>query len=200
MENKIKNDIEVISQVLKAFSEGDFTVDMKLESEEFAPISAEFEQFKTKMGNFVQDNQAMALAAQKGELDNRIDITQYKGSFADIANGTNNTMDTLVGALRDMSYVANRLSAGEFDARVTNMYAGEFAVLKNAINSISESNTNLLRDSELLNAAIGKGELTVRMELEKYNKDFEKIASIINGTLDTVELAFSDLSDGLKNL
>jgi hypothetical protein len=27
------------------------------------------------------------------------------------------------------------------------------------------------------------------MDLDKYSKDFEKIASIINGTLDTVEMA-----------
>jgi len=200
MENTITNDIAAISNALKAFSEGDFSAELKLEGKDFSPVSEEFTKLKAQLEIFVSDNKEAAEASQKGELDHRINITQYKGAYADIANGSNNTMDTLVGALRDMSYVTNRLSKGELDARVTNMYAGEFGVLKDAINSVGESTTSLLEDAELLNAAIAKGELTVRMELDKYKNDFEKIASIINGTLDTVELAFADTTEGLKNL
>ena len=200
MEKKMTNDIASIAEALKALSEGKFDVALSLESTEMAPIMGGFNALKEQLVAFEKDNQVVALEAQKGDLDNRINIIAHKGSFADIANGTNNTLDTLVGAVRDMSYVANRLSSGELDARVTNMYAGEFGVLKDAINSVGESTTNLLQDAELLNAAIGKGDLTVRMGLDKYNNDFEKIASIINSTLDTVELAFSDVADSLKSL
>lgn len=200
MEKKMTNDIVAVAEALKALSEGKFDVVLSLESTEMAPIMGGFTALKEQLLAFEKDNQVVSLEAQKGDLDNRINIIAHKGSFADIANGTNNTLDTLVGALRDMSYVANRLSSGELDARVTNMYAGEFGVLKDAINSVGESTTNLLQDAELLNAAIGKGELTVRIGLDKYNNDFEKIASIINSTLDTVELAFSDVADSLKNL
>ena len=200
MEKKMTNDIAAMSAALKALSEGNFEAELALEGAEFASIKEEFTNLKAQLKQFETDNKSMAEAACKGELDHRIDIIKYKGAFADIANGTNNTMDTLVGALRDMSYVAKNLSAGQLDARVTNMYAGEFGVLKDAINSIGASTSSLLEDSELLNTAIGKGELTVRMELDKYKNDFEKIASIINGTLDTVELAFADTMNGLQNL
>ena len=194
------NDITVITDALKALSQGDFEVALRVESSEMAPIVEGFNALKEELKRFTKDNAVVTSEAQKGDLDNRIDIISYKGSFADIANGTNNTLDTLVGALRDMTYVANRLSSGELDARVTNLYSGEFGVLKNAINSLGESTSHLLQDAELLNTAIGKGELTVRMDLEKYSKDFKKIASIINGTLDTVEEAFADTIEGLKNL
>jgi len=200
MEKKMTKDIAAMSAALKALSEGNFEAELALEGAEFASIKEEFTNLKAQLKQFETDNKSMAEAACKGELDHRIDIIKYKGAFADIANGTNNTMDTLVGALRDMSYVAKNLSAGQLDARVTNMYAGEFGVLKDAINSIGASTSSLLEDSELLNTAIGKGELTVRMELDKYKNDFEKIASIINGTLDTVELAFADTMNGLQNL
>ena len=194
------NDITVVADALKAMSKGDFETTLSVESKEMAPILEGFNALKEELMRFAKDNAVVTREAQKGDLDNRIDIISYKGGFADIADGTNNTLDTLVGALRDMSYVANRLSSGELDARVTNLYSGEFGVLKNAINSLGESTSNLLDDAELLNTAIGKGELTVRMDLDKYSKDFEKIASIINGTLDTVEEAFGDTMEGLKNL
>lgn len=194
------NDIVAISEALKALSEGKFDESLHLENQDMAPIMAEFSKLQEQLSTFAKDNATVANDAQRGNLDSRINIIEYKGGFADIANGINNTLDTLVGALRDMSYVTNRLSAGELDARVTNMYSGEFGILKDAINNVGESTTNLLYDAELLNAAIGKGELTVRMDLGKYEKDFEKIASIINSTLDTVELAFSDLAHGFNNL
>jgi len=194
------NEIASIGDALKALSVGNFEVTVNVENQDMAPIVEGFNALKETLVRFEKDNETVAREAQKGDLDNRIDIISYKGGFAEVANGTNNTLDTLVGALRDMSYVANRLSSGELDARVTNLYSGEFGVLKDAINSIGESTSYLLQDSELLNTAIGKGELTVRMDLEKYSKDFEKIASIINGTLDTVETAFADTIDGLKNL
>ncbi len=200
MEKKMTNDITVIADALKALSRGDFESALSVENNEMAPIVEGFNALKEELNRFAQDNATVATQAQKGDLDNRIDIISYKGSFADIANGSNNTLDTLVGALRDMSYVAKRLSSGELDARVTNLYSGEFGVLKNAINSIGESTSHLLDDAELLNTAIEKGELTVRMDLDKYSKDFKKIASIINGTLDTVEEAFADTIEGLKNL
>ncbi len=193
-------DIAVIAEALKAVKEGNFEGSVSVESKELTPIVEALGALKEELARFAKDNASVAQEAQRGDLDKRIDIISYKGGFADIANGTNNTLDTLVGALRDMSYVANRLSSGELDARVTNMYSGEFGVLKNAVNTLGESTSNLLQDAELLNAAIGKGELTVRMDLDKYSKDFEKIASIFNATLDTVELAFADTIDGLKNL
>ncbi len=193
-------DIAIIAEALKAVKEGNFEGTVQVESAALSPIVEALGALKEELARFAKDNATVADEAQRGDLDNRIDVIAYKGSFADIANGTNNTLDTLVGALRDMSYVANRLSKGELDARVTNMYSGEFGVLKDAINSLGESTTNLLDDAELLNTAIGKGELTVRMDLDKYSKDFEKIASIFNATLDTVELAFADTIDGLKNL
>ncbi len=193
-------DINVIAEALKAVKEGNFEVNVSVDNQAFTPIVEGLNSLKEELQRFAKDNATVAHEAQRGDLDNRIDVISYKGGFADIANGTNNTLDTLVGALRDMSYVVNRLSSGELDARVTNMYSGEFGVLKDAINSLGESTTNLLDDAELLNTAIGKGELTVRMDLDKYAKDFEKIASIFNGTLDTVELAFADTIDGLKNL
>ncbi len=194
------NDIANVAEALQALSEGKFDVALSVESKELAPVMEGFKSIQEKLQAFQQANLTVNQEAQKGDLDNRIDVISYKGAFAEIANGTNNTLDTLVGALRDMSYVANKLSSGELDVRVTNMYSGEFGVLKDAINSLGESTSSLLQDAELLNTAIGKGELTVRMDLDKYAKDFEKIASIFNGTLDTVELAFADTIDGLKNL
>ncbi len=196
----MKNDILAVSEALKALGAGEFGVSLNVENKEFEPIMAAFSSLQEQLSSFEKDNVVVASEAQKGNLDNRINVINYKGAFADIANGTNNTLDTLVGGLRDMSYVANRLSSGELDARVTNQYAGEYGVLKDAVNSIGESTSHLLQDAELLNTAIAKGELTVRMDLDKYSKDFEKIATIFNQTLDTVELAFADTIDGLKNL
>jgi methyl-accepting chemotaxis protein len=177
--------LRIIGENLDKLSAGDFSAQVTQDMQgDYLVLKKATNDLGTLLNYIIEDSNTMNQAADKGELDVRIDTNKYTGDFAKITGGINSTMDVTVRNLRIIGENLDRISAGDFSAQVTQDMQGDYLVLKKATNDLGKLLNFLIEDSNTMNQAAGKGELDVRIDTNKYTGDFAKISNGINDTMD----------------
>ncbi|MDD5312318.1 MAG: methyl-accepting chemotaxis protein [Dehalococcoidia bacterium] len=78
-------------------------------------------------------------AASEGRLGVRGDATNLEGGWADIVNGINSVLDSIVNPLNEVSGVLYKQSEDDFTVRVEGDYQGELNKLKDAANKAMDN-------------------------------------------------------------
>jgi methyl-accepting chemotaxis protein len=193
-------DIGQVAGIIRALANGEFNVNVNINNPAFGEIGNELRALQETMRRFLDETSRVNKSILAGDIDTKVETRNYRNDFATIADSFNYNMDVSVGAIRDIGQTINRLSAGDFKARVTNPYSGDFDVLKNSINSLGENLEELGNDSSLLSSAVSRGELTVRVDLGKYKGDFVSIHTSTNAALDMFEQALDDINTSLGTM
>lgn len=82
----------------------------------------------------------------KGRLDIRGDISKYQGNYAQIISGINDTLDAVVGPVKEIGRVLDLVASGDLTTEVTGEYQGDFATLKNSANTMITNLRSLVID------------------------------------------------------
>ena len=96
------------------------------------------------MNGLIEGAKTMADAAAAGQLDTRVDVSQFQGAWQTIIQGLNDTAEGVAVPLRDIGGVLDRLAAGDSKAQVTNDYKGDYEVLKAACNNLGDQLKSLI--------------------------------------------------------
>jgi len=115
------------------------------------------------LGALVADAEMLSKAAVEGKLATRADASKHHGDFRKVVEGVNETLDAVVGPLRDMAETISTLADGDLTVRMTKNYAGDFkdsteAVTKQsqqvhaAIQQIASNTPSLVSSSEEMTA------------------------------------------------
>jgi methyl-accepting chemotaxis protein len=83
----------------------------------------------------VDETSRLTVSARVGQLSARADAAHYEGSFAELLDGVNATLDAVVGPINESTQVLERVAQRDLRARMTGEYAGDFAKIKTAINT-----------------------------------------------------------------
>lgn len=196
----MNNEIGKLTEALQALARGEFNVKLRLKDEAFDDLSNAFDDLVDQLQNLSSDSVAMNKAASDGKLDVRIDTKKYEGDFLEIIEGMNSTMDNTVNVLKEVGTTLDKLSSGDFKAKVVSTMEGDFSILKTATNELGDLLNNLIVDSNMMNEEGSKGNLEAQIDINKYHGDFNKITSGINGFAAVVNDAFSEINKTLNNL
>ncbi len=144
-------------------------------------------------------------AAAKGELDSRIDTAQYTGFMAQLGNGINGLMDSVVQPVNAAITVAEALAEGDLCTTMDGEYGGEFLALANAMNSslgnllsmvteIREASNNVFGAAREI--AEGNNDLSQRTESQA--SSLEETASAMEELTTTVQQNAENASEATK--
>jgi signal transduction histidine kinase/CheY-like chemotaxis protein/methyl-accepting chemotaxis protein len=196
--------IDDINEYLESIIDGNFVLNNKkfekYDSSKYNKTISLLTKLNSRLSTMVEDSDMMNSAARSGQLDVRIDTSKYRGDFAKITNGINDTIGATVDALRDVGDNLDRLSAGDFSAKIEKEYDGDYAVLKRATNNLGEYLNNLIVDSNMMNSSARSGLLDMRIDTSKYRGDFAKITNGINDTIGATVDALRDVGENLDRL
>ena len=191
------NDIANITQAIRSIANGEFDTAVNISNPHLGELKKEIENLTSVLKSLEAETSSVNAAILQGDIDAKVDTRKFKNGFGKIADSYNYNMDVSVGAIRDIGQTINRLSGGDFKARVTNPYSGDFDTLKNSINNLGVNLEALRDDASLLAAAVARGELSVQLDMSKYQGDFSKIPESTNATLKSVEEALDDINSVL---
>ncbi|MBI4943843.1 MAG: methyl-accepting chemotaxis protein [Actinobacteria bacterium] len=121
--------------VFQAFGDGDFTADMPKLPGQKAFINAAIEQVRGNLEAIVADATMLAAAAVEGRLSTRADATRHRGGFRTIIDGINDTLDSVIGPLNEVSRVLAALEAGDLTQTIDKAYQGDLEQLRLAANN-----------------------------------------------------------------
>ena len=122
-------------------------------------------------------------AAHRGELGHRGDAEAFSGSFAHIVQGMNQTLDGVVGPLRQATLCLGALSRGEVPAVGEGRYPGELAQLGEALQGMVSCMGRLLSQMDGLAQAARSGQLSHRADSEAFDGEWAHIVEGVNEAL-----------------
>ena len=128
----------------------------------------------------------MSDLAKEGQLSERANPGQFKGSYAEIVKGVNTTLDAVIGPLNVAANYVARISQGDIPTKITDTYNGDFNTLKGNLNTCIDAVNALVLEAAGLAKAAVDGKLATRADASRHNGDYRKIVQGVNDTLDAV--------------
>jgi len=129
-----------------------------------------------------------------GQLDSRIDTTEYEGFIKNLGEGINEMMDAVVAPLQEAQRVIKSLSEGDLTEKMEGEFLGSFADLRDSINEtnevlaktvdqIIEGAENILTSSD----EISRGNADLSQRTEEQASSLEETASSMEEMTSTVK-------------
>ncbi len=138
--------------------------------------------------------QTLIDAAISGELNHRIDTTNYTGFMKSLGTGVNDLMDAVVDPINETTRVIQALAKGDLQEKMEGEFEGQFGVLRDAVNT---SITNLrdmvgqiLTGASSINTAaaeIAQGNTDLSQRTEEQASSLEETASSMEELTSTVK-------------
>ena len=186
--------ISVIQMVIKTFekvAEGDLSdLDYlkargaRCENDRLAPAS------KKMMENIqalVDETAMLSATAVEGKLSTRGDADKFKGEFAKVIQGINDTLDAIVAPIEEASAVLQEVARGNLHTKMEGDYHGDHAEIKHALNETIENLQNYVGEISSVLADMGNGNLNQVITAE-YKGDFIEIKNSLN----SISVSLSD--------
>ncbi|MGO8696225.1 MAG: methyl-accepting chemotaxis protein [Limisphaerales bacterium] len=132
-----------VQAALDQISRGDLAVSLKAAEADsdtaetkhtFDTINSAIQSVVASVKALVDDAQRLADAAVAGKLATRADADKHQGDYRKIVQGVNNTLDAVIGPLRDMGKALAELAASNFTVRMSGNYVGDYKELADALN------------------------------------------------------------------
>lgn len=139
-------------------AEGDLDLPVNVQGQdELAHIAVALEQVRINLKALATDSSGLVDAAVQGQLDARADASQHQGAYRNIVQGVNDTLDAIVGPVKEVQAVMLGLEEGDLTQTVRGDYQGAFADLKNAVNNtvarLAQTMSEVSAAAEQLNSA-----------------------------------------------
>jgi methyl-accepting chemotaxis protein len=195
-----------------ALSRGDLALELHRvdDADEIAPVLA---RMKSSLQALVEEMNAMTRHARDGRLRERADASRVEGSFREVVEGMNLTLDAVAAPVREASTVLERVAARDLTVRMAGRYRGDFAAMQASLNTAVGNLDRALADvsaaAHQVSAAAGQidggshalaeSSNEQASSLEEVSSSLQELASMASQNTGNAREARS-LSDGARDV
>jgi methyl-accepting chemotaxis protein len=200
-ETFLKFDVKLIEKALKDIANGNFDIkDLESSDETMTSVCNSINSIKNQLQKATNSSNQMVETLSQGNLDFRVNTLDLNGSYAKIIDNTNYVQDLSVSIFRELGETIEKLSSGNFSARITSDYMGNLGYFKDITNNLAQKLSTLIEDANLISTAVSQGELGIRVDIDKYEGDFINIHKATNTTISIVEELMKEFNKNLQNM
>ncbi len=145
------------------------------------------------LNQMIADVKQQTNYAIKGQLDQRVDITRYQGSWQGVVGGVNSTLDAIITPLNEYANCISILASGNLTARINSKFNGEFNDFAKNINSLADSLESVIQDVHSVVEAVASssdqinGEsASIASSAQEQSMQTEEVASAVEEMTRTV--------------
>jgi methyl-accepting chemotaxis protein len=140
-----KRAVGIVREALGKVASGDVDVNI---SEDFGAdlniMRDNVNEIASVLRRFSQVMAGLSDAAQSGRLAERADANEFQGAYADIIQGVNVTLDSILTPVNNIREKLGRMATGDLTAYVEEVYEGDHGALKDALNRTLDGLNDLL--------------------------------------------------------
>jgi methyl-accepting chemotaxis protein len=174
-----------LASLANNFANGNLKNEVKLAQNDQSSIGYSIKQLQTILNGFIQSMSDVSAKHKSGEVDEKVNESLFKGSYAEMAGRVNEMISTHVETNRKTVAVVKAFGEGDFEAELE-AFPGKQAYINETIEQVRNNLENLIEDANMLSQAAIDGKLTTRADADRHQGDFRKIIQGVNKTLDAV--------------
>ncbi|MCB9420335.1 MAG: HAMP domain-containing protein [Ardenticatenaceae bacterium] len=187
------------SEVAERLARGELTAVVPIASEKDV-LGRAMTSMKQRVSAAIEAIGRIVDAAVAGQLDTRVDVSQFEGDYAQIVSGMNAVLDAVTRPLTIASESLNKFALGELSAKIDGDFAGDYAQIKNSANAVIDMLQMRNQDIQRLLAAAAEGRLNERADVSRYTGANGKVLEGINGILDATAVPMKATSQVLTQV
>ncbi|RLA76785.1 MAG: hypothetical protein DRG78_18425 [Epsilonproteobacteria bacterium] len=185
-----------ISNGLSKISKGDFKADINLKQiGEYKVLNTNFLGLTNSLDSILNGLNHSVLNVQNGIFNDKLDNSEYQGSFVQLADGINSVMDNLDSTLTDINSIMAKLSAGDLTAKITTNYKGEYLVLKESINNTTAKLEETINDVQQTSNFISNGLTEVNITSSTLANSASSQAISLDETSSAIQVIAKNISN-----
>lgn len=220
-----EEDLVSLSDALVAGSNGDLSNSVEIKTEEIAVKSEDeigilgqafnkmieklkvsgkaFVQLKNSLEMVSDETIMLATEALEGHLTVRGDLKKFKGTYRDMVDGFNKTLDAVVEPIKETNEVLQKVAERDLTVRVKGDYKGDMEKLKTACNTtidnlddalqqVSQGTEQVASASQQISAgsqSLAQGANQQASSLEEISSSLEEMASMTRQNAENAEKA-----------
>jgi methyl-accepting chemotaxis protein len=146
--------IQRIADAAQGLSRGDLTIRVEAHSDQDV-LSQAFQHLLATMQGLLTETGQLVHWAKEGRLDKRGDPSKFCGTFRDLVQGMNDTLNAVINPINEASAVLERLAARDLTASMRHEYRGDYARIAQALNTAVDH-----LDSALTQVTMGAHQVT----------------------------------------
>ncbi len=146
----------------------------------------------------IADAGMLANAAVEGKLDTRADATRHYGDFRKIVEGVNNTLDSVIGPIKEAMRVADLYAKADFSVRVDEKLhvAGDFVLFKKSLNDMGFFVQSAIQEIQRISNLYAAGNFAAEFDP---NLQIEGDLSLLRNALDNIGMNVSKVLNVIVN-
>ncbi|MEY4591591.1 MAG: hypothetical protein RIR18_486 [Pseudomonadota bacterium] len=191
---------EMAASVAQEIAQGNLSVRVQVLSGDKGSVMAAMSQMQSYLQSLVGDIQKVVMAAEKGDLSQRVDIRGRQGFGLEIGNVLNRLVQVSDTSLQDIARVSTALAEGKLNQRIEATYPGTFGQTANAVNATVDSLNTVIEDIRRIVDAASRGDFSLHMEASSRSGYPKMLADLLNSLSDTANEALSDISRVAQSL
>lgn len=142
----------------------------------------------------VAETETMAQIAVEGDLSHRGDSSKFRGEYATVVDGFNQTLDAVIEPIREASNVLQDLAQGNLHTMVMGAYKGDHAKIKEDLNQTVVSLEAYVGEITGTLEEMGRGNLNQEITAE-FRGDFAAIKNSLNDINRQLSTTLSDIDE-----
>ncbi len=189
--NLIEDTLYIVGKI-KEFGNGNFESEVRDFPGHKVIIKNEVSGVQNALKGVSDEIHSLIIAANDGNLEFRLDTSNYIGQWKEITEGLNQFVENVVGPIKETQNALNQFSIGNFSHRITNEYKGEFNNIKQTVNYTAETIGSYISEiSYILNEMANKNfDLFIGRD---YLGDFEEIRNSVNLIITNLNMLTKDI-------
>lgn len=130
------DNLMLILELLNEYSDGNFSNKLKPLPGKQKIANEKLDALRDNLIQIIEEMNLIILASTSGNLSIRGDSKKFKGDFAKIIDGFNETLNALIQPINMSAEYMDRISKGDIPEKITDEYKGDFNEIKNNINTL----------------------------------------------------------------
>lgn len=185
-------DINLLLDVFKEFSSGNFDVDVPKLPGKKAIVNEQIDSMKNNIKGVTGEILYLTESARNGDLKARTNDSAFGGDWKKILTSLNVFVDSLLAPITDSITVLHRIAEGDLSKRIEGEYLGDHADIKNVVNRMAENLYKYISEIGRVLDAVSKKDLTKSIEMD-FVGDFSRIKVSINNIIDNLNNTMSEI-------
>lgn len=166
------------------FGNGNFDAPLEKFPGKKAFINETIETLRENLKKVTAEVNDLVNAAINGKLEKRADVVKFKGDWAELIKGLNETLDAVINPLNVAANYVDRISKGDMPEMITDKYNGDFNVIKENLNTLIKAQNQIIEKAIL----VANGDLTVVLSKRSEKDDLmQSLNDMVKSTSKVIE-------------
>lgn len=194
--NRVNESINTTISILDNVSEGNLKdlealkqTGKRSENDKLVPVSISMIE---NIKSLVEETDLLSQAAVEGRLSTRGNSEKFKGEYAKVITGINETLDAVIEPIEEASSVLREMANGNLRITMEGNYRGDHAVIKTALNETIENIRSYISEISEVLMEIGNGNLNLAITAD-YKGDFLEIKDSLNNIIQSLSQVLGEI-------